>query len=287
MPVTASVMMLELRLTIVFNFILIHSAPGDPVSYMMQQYAATPEYVALIGTSYGLDKPLYEQLFIYLTKVLTGDLGYSFSYHQPVANLILSRIPATLLLVGTALVISTIVGIIAGVVSSTKPYSATDSLISTISLLGYSVPVFWLGMMGIFIFSGYLPLFPVMGMFAVNKQPVSRFLNILWHTILPTFTLAASLIAMTARLTRTNMLEVMRLDFMTTAVCKGLDRKTVIYKHALRNALIPVVTILGINGGYILAGSILVESVFAWPGLGRLLYESIFSRDYPLMLGEL
>jgi peptide/nickel transport system permease protein len=272
---------------IVLTFMIIHVAPGDP-AYVLAGETASPEYIEMVRESLGLDKPLYEQLVIYIGSVMRGDLGYSYVFRQPVLNIILERVPATLLLMSTALVVCSAVGIALGVISSKSPYSIKDNITTAVSILGYSLPVFWLAQILLLIFAVRLDWFPVQGIRSLREELIGipYVLDMAHHLVLPAFALGMFHLALVSRLTRASMLEVLRQDFITTAWSKGLDENTVFYRHALRNALLPVVTVIGLNLGVMLTGAVLTESVFAWPGLGRLMYDAISSRDYPVLMGN-
>lgn len=272
---------------IVLTFVVIHIAPGDPV-YVLAGEGATPEYVETIRASLGLNKPLHEQLFIYVASVIRGNLGYSFVYREPVLNIIMERVPATLLLVGTATLVSSVAGIILGVISSKKPYSITDNTVTTISLFGYSLPVYWLAQILLLLFAVRLGWFPVQGIVSVREElsGLALALDVAHHLILPAFALSMLMLALVSRLTRASMLGILKEDFIVTAWSKGLDQKTVLYRHALRNALLPVVTIIGLNVGSMLTGAVLTETVFGWPGLGRLMFDAMSARDYPVLMGD-
>ena len=273
---------------IVMNFILIHMAPGDPVLILVGQISGvTPGYLDFIRHKYGLDLPIYVQLYRYVATVLRGDLGYSYFYQEPVLNVILERLPATLLLMVSALSLASILGIVLGVISSKKPYSLTDSGVTVVCLLGYSLPVFWLGQVLLLFFAMYLGLFPVGGMFPLGAKlsGVSLAVAILHRLVLPAVTLSFYYLAMITRLTRASMLEVFNADYVVAARSKGLPERIVTSRYVLRNALIPVVTVIGMSAGYMIAGSVLVETIFDWPGDGRLIFDSIVSRDYPTLMG--
>jgi peptide/nickel transport system permease protein len=272
---------------IVINFIIIHVAPGDPVLVIAGEYGTTPEYLAMLRAKMGLDKPLYLQLLIYLKTVSMGDLGHSFVWNESVLKVILEFVPATLLLMGASLILSVLVGIPLGVWASRKPYSLTDNSITTLSLAGYSIPVFWLGIMGILLFSVQLKWLPTQGMRTIvgAMTGLAYYTDIARHLVLPATVLALAQLALVTRLTRASMLEVMSLDFITTAWSKGLGENRVIFRHGLRNALLPIVTIIGLQVGYMFGGAILTETVFAWPGLGRLMLRALSTRDYPLIMG--
>lgn len=271
---------------IIINFTIIHLAPGD-IALMLAGEDASPEYVEALRARFGLDKPIHEQLFIYISNVVRGDLGYSFANRSPVVNCILERVPATVLLISCSMLFSITVGVLLGVNASKHPYSRADNAITIGSLLGYSIPNFWLGMIMMLIFSLKLGIFPVQGIFTVGVDMVvfERWIDIARHLVLPALVLGTSHVALYARLTRASMLDVLDQDYIITARAKGCNEHIVIFDHALKNALLPVVTIIGLNLGFVLTGATLTETVFAWPGIGRLMYDSIFRRDYPVLMG--
>jgi len=272
---------------IVINFLIIHSAPGDPVLVIVGEYGTTPEYMDMMRAKLGLDKPLHLQLLIYLKATLSGDLGHSFVWEEPVLKVILEFVPATLLLMGTSLIISAFFGITMGVWSAKDPDSFKDITIRTICLTGYSIPVFWMGAMAILLFSVHLGWLPTQGMktIAAPLSGFSYYWDIARHLIMPAAVLGVAQLALTARMTRASMLEVMGEDFIITARAKGLSTSRILYGHGLRNALLPIVTIISVQIGYMFGGAILTETVFGWPGLGRLMMRAIGTRDYPLMMG--
>lgn len=276
---------------IVFNFTLIHLAPGDPVTVMVGEMGGgDPELIARLQQQYGLDRPFAEQLFNYVSSVLSGDLGFSFYYNMPVLDLILQRLPATLLLVISALCLAIVIGTALGVVAAQRPRGMLSHLITVISIAGFSAPVFWVGIVLIIGLASALPIFPTSGMRDVTNIGAGIWgdtVDVAYHLVLPAFTLATVYLAQYSRLARSSMLEVLSADYVRTARAKGLPERLVVYKHALRNAVLPVVTIAGLQFGQVVAGAVLVETVFAWPGLGRLAYESILRRDSPTMLGIL
>ncbi len=276
---------------VVLNFVLVHAAPGDPVETIAGASGGMSEELkAALRVQYGLDKPLAAQLGVYLGKVAGGDLGYSYFFNLPVAGLIAERVPATLLLVITAVLGAFVIGTVLGVLSSRKPNGLLSQFINTLSLVGFAAPVFWTGIMLVILFASVLPIFPVSGMRAIDSAGASGFtdaLDVLHHLVLPALTLGLVYLAQYSRLSRASMLDVLGSDFIRTARAKGLSNRVVLYKHALRNAVLPVVTILGLQFGNVMAGAILVETVFNWPGLGRLAFESVLRRDYPTILGVL
>lgn len=268
---------------------LIHSAPGDPLYIIIgEEYAELdPEFVARIRAEYGLDQPIYIQLFAYLGKVIQLDFGFSFSSRMPVIDIIASRIGPTLLLMISGMTFGLIMGVILGVLSSRKPYSKADNVITSGALIFYSVPNFWLAQMLLLALALYLDLFPASGMIT-GRYPLTGFAyiaDVLHHLILPALTIGMFQLAIATRLTRASMLEVLRSDFITEARAKGLGERKVLLKHALRNALLPVVTMTGMNIAFIFGGAVLTETVYGWPGMGRLMYDSIYRRDYPVLMG--
>lgn len=272
---------------IVLAFILVHATPGDP-TYLLVGETSDPKLIEQIRKNFGLDRPLHEQLFLYIVQVLQGNLGNSYWFGAPVLTVILERVPATLLLMSVSLIFAVGLGIPLGVRSSKKPYSLTDNIVTVASLVGYSVPLFWLGQIFIIIFALWLGLFPFGGLTSVPTDQMttpSGILDILRHLILPALGLGSSQLALIFRLTRANMLEVLDQDYMLTARAKGLKENEIIYGHALRNALLPIVTVIGLNIAFMFAGAILTETVFTWPGLGRLMFDSLTRRDYPMIMG--
>jgi len=276
---------------IVLNFILLHLAPGDPADVIAGEMGgATEEILEEIRKAYGLDQPWYVQLGIYLSKIATGDFGQSYFYNNtPVADLVFGRLGATLLLVVTALVFAIAVGTFLGVMAARKPNGIVSGLITVLALVGYSAPVFWTGLMLIIVFAWAIPIFPIANMYDVALQggTLTRILDVAHHLVLPAFTLGVIYIAIYSRLARASMLEVLGSDYIRTARAKGLSERVVVGKHALRNAILPVVTLAGLQFGQIISGAVLVETVFNWPGLGTLALEAILGRDYPTILGIL
>lgn len=275
---------------VVLNFLLVHAAPGDPVETIAGASGGmSDELKAQLRTQYGLDRPLPVQLGVYLGKVLQGDLGYSYFFNLPVSQLILERLPATLLLVVTAVLASFLVGTAMGVLASRRPNGWLSQLITVLSMVGFAAPVFWTGMMLVILLAAVWPIFPISGLRSVDATATGIALlpDILHHLVLPALTLALVYLAQYSRLSRASMLDVLGSDYIRTARAKGLADRVVLYKHALRNAVLPVVTVLGLQFGNVLAGAILVETVFNWPGLGRLAFESVLRRDYPTILGVL
>jgi peptide/nickel transport system permease protein len=273
---------------VVFNFVLIHLAPGDPIQALVGEFPAPEAYLAEMRKAFGLDQPLHIQLLLYVKNVLTGDLGYSFYYRQPVLDVILDRIPATLLLMLPALIFSALIGTFLGVLAARKPYSIADNTITAFSLFGYCVPAFWFGQMLMAAFAIELGWLPSQGIqtLGADLEGIPLILDRTAHLALPFIALAIRHLAVNARMMRSSMLEVAYEDFVTVARAKGLDEKAVIGRHMVPNALMPVVTIIGVDVGFLFTGSVLVETVFGWPGIGRLMYESIVKRDYPVLMGN-
>ena len=276
---------------VVLNFVLVHAAPGDTVETIAGASGGmSPELMAQLRTQYGLDQSLPVQLGVYLGKVARGDLGYSYFFNLPVTAMIAERVPATLLLVLSAVLLAFFVGTALGVLSSRKPNGWLSQFITVLSLVGFAAPVFWLGIMLVILLASVFPILPVAGMRSIDSTGgggLKDMLDVAHHLVLPTLTLSLVYLAQYSRLARSSMLDVLGSDFIRTARAKGLADRVVLYKHALRNALLPVVTVLGLQFGNVLAGAILVETVFNWPGLGRLAFESVLRRDYPTILGVL
>ncbi len=271
-----------------FNFIIVHLAPGDPAQVMAGQSGAADEkLLSQLREQYGLDKPVTVQYATYVGRILSLDLGYSYRQQRPVLTLIGERLPATLLLTGTAFILALIGGIFFGTLAGTRAGSWSDMLFTVLSLLFYATPVFWLGLMLVLVFSVWLDWLPAFGYVTIGVQlsPLGRMLDILWHLILPAISLAAIYLAIYARLMRSSVIEVMHQDFIKTARAKGLKQGRIIARHVLRNAILPVVTVAGMQAGALVGGAVVIETVFAWPGLGRLIYDALLQRDYPVMLG--
>jgi peptide/nickel transport system permease protein/oligopeptide transport system permease protein len=255
-------------------FFMLRMLPGDPAQVLAGQMA-TPEEIENIRHQLGLDRPVYEQYVIYLSHLVRLDLGRSARTQNPVIDEIWARLPNTLLLAVVAIALACLFGIPAGIISAVRPYSWIDYLVTLSALFGISMPVFWLGLMLVVLFAIILHWLPAGGTGSWQ------------HVILPSITLAAFVVAFIARMTRSTMLETLTQDFTTTARSKGLTETVVVVKHALKNALIPIITVVGLQFGFLLGGAVLTETVFAWPGLGRLLYDSISARDYPVIQGTI
>ena len=258
----------------VIVFSILHLVPGDPAE-IVAGVEATKEDIELIRRNLGLDQPLHVQYLTWLSKVLQGDLGRSILTRRPVLSELLPRMMATVELTVASMIVAVSLGVTIGIISSTKQYSFFDHASMISAFLGVSMPVFWWGLMLMLLFSVTLGWLPTVGRGGIE------------HLILPSVTLATASIALIARMTRSSMLEVIRQDYIRTARAKGCHERRVIYKHALKNALIPVVTVVGLQFGYLLGGAVLTETVFAWPGIGRLMVDSIFHRDFPMVQGAI
>lgn len=281
---------LLLLAVLVLNFTLLHLAPGDVADTISQSMGGADQALLdEIRRDYGLDRPFIVQLSRYVGSVLQADLGYSFFFNEPVTKLVLERLPATLLLVFVAQILALLIGTTLGVVSARNPNHLLGHLVTGLSLFGYSAPVFWTGILLLIAFSLHLPWFPVAGMrdatlsggFFVHALDVAR------HMVLPALTLASIFLALYSRLARACMIETLGADYVRTARAKGLSNRQVVYKHALRNAVSPVITLAGLQFSAVVSGAVLVETVFSWPGLGTLAFQSIIARDAPTVLGIL
>lgn len=273
-------------MVLVVTFVLIHLVPGDPAGAYAGEYA-TPETIASLRSQYALDEPLWRQFGTYVRNVLRGDLGTSFSYARPVSTIIAERLPATLLLATTALVLSVLGGIVFGKVAARRPSGPLDIGVTGTALLGHAIPGFFLAQVAILVLGLRWRLFPVLGMTdtRIQYQGIDHVLDVTYHLILPALVLAASEITLVARLTRTGLIQQMSQDYTRTAAAKGLADRDVVAHHALPNAALPLITVIGSRVGFLLSGAVIVETVFSWPGMGRLLVDSITRGDRPLTLG--
>lgn len=273
---------------LVLNFVLIHATPGDPAAVMAGEAGAADEkFLQDLRERFGLDQPFHIQLWNYMKGAVQLDLGYSYRQQMPVAELIWDRLPATLLLTATAFVISIVIGVAAGVLAAQAQGTWWDTLISSLALLFYATPLFWVALMASLLFSVVLGWLPGFGYQTIGADytGIDRVLDVGKHLILPATTLGLFFTAIYMRMTRASMLEVSRLDFVKTARAKGLRNSVIQRRHILRNALLPVITLAGLQAGQIVGGAVLTETVFAWPGIGRLMFEAISQRDYNVILG--
>tara|TARA_R110002020_G_scaffold316999_1_gene532663 strand:- start:34359 stop:35336 length:978 start_codon:yes stop_codon:yes gene_type:complete len=271
------------------NFILVHSAPGDPALVIAGQSGATDaEFIDQIRRDYGLDQPWYVQYGGYLKKVVTLDLGYSIRQREDVSTLILERLGPTLLLTVSAFALSLVCGVIFGAFAGLRQGSWRDLAISVLALILYATPVFWLGLMLVLVFSINLGWFPAFGYTDIRAAGFGSWhyaLDVMHHLVLPAVTLAAIYTAVYTRLMRSSLIEVSHEDHVKTARAKGLSEGAILRGHMLRNAAGPVVTFAGLQAGALIGGAVVVETVFSWPGLGRLTFDSVTARDYPVLLG--
>lgn len=273
---------------VVLNFLLVQLASGDAASVIAGEAGgAPPEYLVQLRAQFGLDQPVYLQLFTYLRNMAHLDFGTSFRFNAPVLSVIIQRLWPTLLLMGCAFVLSLIVGVVLGVLAANSVNTWKDRLISVLSVLAYATPLFWLGLMFILAFSVKLGWFPTSGMedIVAFNEGWARVVDIAWHLVLPMLTLSLFYIAVYTRMMRASMLEQRGMDYVITARAKGLTDRAITIRHVLRNALLPVVTMAGIQAGAMLGGSVVIEAVFAWPGLGQLAFQAMFARDFNLLLG--
>jgi peptide/nickel transport system permease protein len=273
---------------IVVNFLLLQLAEGDAADVLAGEAgSATPEYMAQLREKFGLDQPVPVQLFVYMKNMLTFDLGYSFRHDMPVSQLVLDRLVPTLLLMVSTIILAVGFGIVLGLLAASNLNTWRDNVISIFALISYATPLFWVGLMMIVVFALKLRWFPTSGMenVAMFYEGWDRVKDIAHHLVMPTLTLSLFYLALYTRLMRASMLEQASMDYVTTARAKGLTERRIVFVHILRNALLPVVTMAGVQVGSLIGGSVIVESVFAWPGLGMLAFEALFARDLNLLLG--
>ena len=275
---------------VAINFLLLNAAPGNVVDALVGQMGTgDPELVAQMTVKFGLDQPVWKRLLLYLWNLVRLDLGTSQFYNMPVRSLILERLAATALLMLSSIALAFCIGVISGVAAARRFNSVWDHAISLAALIFYATPVFWIGLMLLVLFAVKLEVLPLGGMATIgaNINLFESVIDVAWHLILPMMTLSLFFIATYTRLMRASMLEVVHLDFVRTARAKGMPERRVAYRHVLRNALLPVVTVVGVQVGSLLGGAVVVESLFGWPGLGRLAYDSVIQRDFNVLLGIL
>jgi peptide/nickel transport system permease protein len=263
-------------------FAIMAAIPGDPATAILGSYA-TPENVEKLNRDLGLDKPLPQQYAIWLGNILQGDFGRSYTLNRPVIDEVLERFNATLVLAGAAMLLCSIFGLIAGIVSAVRQFGWADRLITFVVLIGISVPSFWLGLMLILAFAVNLQWLPASGMYAIYGG--GDLPDLLKHLVLPAITLSVVATGVIARLTRAAMLEVLRQDYIRTARAKGLTERRVIYRHAFMAALVSVIPVLGVQAGFVIGGAVYIETVFQWPGIGAMLVKAITTRDLLLVQG--
>ena len=276
-----------LAAVVILNFLLIHAAPGDPATVMAGEAgAADPLFIAQLRHQFGLDQSLAHQLWVYLDHIVHGDLGFSYRQQRPVWDLLAARLPATLLLTLSAFVLALLGGVLFGTLAAINVGRLTDTAVTVLALLSYATPIYWVGLMLVLLFSVDLAWLPAFGYETVGGgfTGLAHAGDIARHMVLPVTTLGLFYMAVYARLTRASILEVSMLDFVKTARAKGQRERTIVWRHVLRNALLPVITMAGIQAGQLVGGSIMVETVFAWPGLGRMTFDALVQRDYQVLL---
>jgi peptide/nickel transport system permease protein len=278
---------LTILIIMTLNFAIFRLMPGDPIAMLADQIRLRPEQVARLYQLFDLDKPLWDQYVAYMTQTLQGFLGYSYYTQRPVTDDIMVRLPNTLLLVGVSTLIAIVLGMVIGIVAAAKRGSAIDIGAISFGFLGNSVPTFWLGLLLLLIFGVQLQWFPLRGTTSVPAptEPIALVLDIMWHMALPTLVLVIIQFGGFALVMRAAMMDVLTEDYITLARAKGVDERTVLYKHALRNAMLPMVTVIALAFGFTLSGALLTETVFSWYGLGRYIWDAIVRQDYPALQG--
>jgi len=270
------------------NFFLFRILPGDPLRMMFHHARISPENWRLLKEQFGLDKPLFTQYFLYLVQLFRGNLGFSYYYKVPVSQLIVERLPNTLWLVIPTLIITSAIGILIGAVAAWKRGSKIDLAIMIFSLGTYAMPTFWLGMILMMIFSFYLGIFPTGGVYRPEitcSNVIEMFLDYIWHLFLPLITIVIIWVGEFAMIMRNTMVDVLTEDYIVTAKAKGLKETRIFIHHAVRNAMLPMVTLIFMNIGLLISGILVIETLFSWPGTGRLVYDALIRRDYPLLQG--
>ena len=270
-----------LILVSIFSFFIIQASPGDPIDNYVRP-GMTEEQIEDIKEEYELNGTLAQQYFRWMSHIMRGDLGTSIHQNRPVVDIIAERLPATLMLMGTALVFSLIVAIPLGLWAGLRKNKRSDNIISLISYLGISIPPFWLAMIGIILFSLKLHLLPSGGVHTVNVNTAA---DLLWHMILPAFVLSLNNMAIFTRYIRSNTISQLEEDYVQTAMAKGTGKRKILFRHVLKNCLLPIITLAGINIAGLVCGSFVVETIFSWPGIGRLAMDAVGNRDFPLIMG--
>ncbi|MFM8679494.1 MAG: ABC transporter permease [Alphaproteobacteria bacterium] len=273
---------------VIVAFFVVRLAPGDPASVIAgQSGAADAQFMEQLRRQFGLDQPLPVQLWLYVKGVATLDFGVSHRVQRTVASLLVERLPATILLTGTAFAFALAAGVGLGAIAARRVGTAADSVVTVLALTFYATPIFWVGLIFILVFAVWLGWLPALGMFTVGADlaGLAAVVDVARHLLLPALTLGLFYMALYARLTRASMLEVASQDFVRTARAKGMREGPILRRHVLRNAILPVVGFAGVQAGQLVGGSILVETVFSWPGVGRLAFEALLARDYNLLLG--
>lgn len=279
--------LITVSVALVINFALIHLAPGDPTKVLAGSGHPSPEMEAALTVKYGLDKPLYVQFISYVKNLLTGDFGNSYVYNQPVMKLIAERFGPSSLLALTSAVLAALLGTLLGLVTATRQGGLLDRVINSISYFFYSMPSFWLGMMAILVFSTTLKTLPTSGMVSLRAsyKGMAHVADVAKHMILPAGTLIVIQIPVYLRIFRTSVSQTMAEDFITTFRAAGMDEKKIFRRYVFKNSILPTITVFGMNLAYTVMGAALIEVVFAWPGIGRMMLDAIAKRDYPLLMG--
>lgn len=270
-----------LILVSIFSFFIIQASPGDPIDNYVRP-GMTEEQIEDIKEEYELDGSMAQQYFRWMSHIMRGDLGTSIHQNRPVVDIIADRLPATLMLMGTALAFSLMIAIPLGLWAGLRKNKRSDNIISLISYLGISIPPFWLAMIGIILFSLKLHLLPSGGMHTVNVNTAA---DLLWHMILPAFVLSLNNMAIFTRYIRSNTISQLEEDYVQTAMAKGTGKRKILFRHVLKNCLLPIITLAGINIAGLVCGSFVVETIFSWPGIGRLAMDAVGNRDFPLIMG--
>ncbi len=279
---------ITLFFVLIINYFLFRVMPGDPLAMMLRDPKASPESAEKLKQLFGLGEPWYVQFGLYLKQLLQGDLGMSFLFKQPVVEIIAIKIVPTLLLVGVATIVSLIGGIFLGILAAKNRGKKIDVLSLSFSLLSYSMPTFWIGVLLVAFLSVHLTLFPTSGMTTsgmVFASSIDATLDVARHLFLPALSLSLVLLGQYVLIMRNSLMDELTEDYVQTAKAKGFSEKYIIRKHAIPNAMLPMVTVISINLGFMIAGAIEIETVFSWPGIGRLMYEALLNRDYPLLQG--
>jgi len=272
---------------ITINFLIFRVMPGDPVSILVAENVIRPEMIQEVRRLYGLDLPLWEQYLLYLRNAVSGSFGFSFQYRRPVMEEILDRLPNTIALMGSATVLAIVIGILVGVVSAWKRGKRADITLLVGSLFFHSVPVYWLGILILMLFAYQLRLFPTAG--TLSRPPPTEFIPLITdylnHLVLPMLTITLVLYGTYALITRNTLIDILTQEYVTIARAKGLSKSEIMFRHAIRNAMLPLITTIAVSLGYIVGGAVMTETVFSWRGVGRMIFDSVTSRDYPMLQG--
>lgn len=268
------------------NFIIFHTIPGDPVRTLFQDPRISAEDRERLGHLFGLDKPLLDQYFIYMGNSLTGEMGLSFTYREPVSDIVWERLGNTLVLVGSASILALVLGLSLGTIAAWRRNTPTDFVTLTSSLFLYSMPTFWIGMLSLFALAGMVPSAGMFTPGAVYAGALDKFVDLIRHLVVPMTVLTLVLFGQYVMLMRSALIDVLSEDYITTAKAKGLSDRQMLRDHARPNAMLPIVTVTAINLSLVVGGAIQTETVFSWPGVGRLMYDALLTRDYPILQGS-